>query len=184
MMMIKVIAAGLAMTGALMAHAGDAPVLFGDKAACMEGPISQFGRYVGDWKIEDESLAQDGSGWGPGDGARWIFSCVGDGTAVQDFWMPNNGGFGTNLRTYNPDTGSWEIVWTAAGLNGLTHISAAQNDEGDIVMNILKPVQDPPRRIIFFEPHEKGWNWAMQWSMDGGETWFDVYRMEASPWED
>ena len=78
--------------------------------ACMNGPMAQFGRYVGDWKIEDESLAQDGSGWGPGQGARWIFKCIGDGTAVQDFWMPTSGGWGTNLRSYNPDTEKWEIV--------------------------------------------------------------------------
>ena len=57
------------------------------------------------------SFAQAGSGWGPGTGARWIFSCVGDGIAVQDFWMPNAGGFGTNLRTYNPDTESRADVY-------------------------------------------------------------------------
>jgi hypothetical protein len=106
------------------------------------------------------------------------------GIAVQDFWMPNAGGFGTNLRTYNPDTESWEIVWTAAKLNGLMHISAKQNDARDIVMNILKPVQDPPRRIMFFEPDENGWNWVMQMSFDTGESWTDVYRIKATPWED
>lgn len=52
------------------AQAGEPPVLFGDKSACMEGPVAQFGRYIGDWKIEDESRAKDGSGWGPGTGAR------------------------------------------------------------------------------------------------------------------
>ncbi len=155
-----------------------------DPAACAEGPISQFGRYVGDWQIEDESLARDGSGWSDGQGARWIFTCVGDGTAVQDFWMPNNGGFGTNLRTYNPDSESWEIVWAATSQNGLMHIAATQQDDGSILMDIVSPVQDPPRRIIFFPPDENGWNWAQQWSMDGGETWFDVYRIRATPWTD
>ena len=149
--------------------------------ACMEGEMAQFGQYVGDWKIEDESLARDGSGWSPGNGARWIFECIGDGAAVQDFWMPNAGGWGTNLRTYNPDTESWEIVWAATGLNGLMHIAAAQDEDGKIVMDILKPVQDPPRRIIFFPSNDKGWSWAQQWSMDGGETWFDVYRIKATP---
>lgn len=150
---------------------------------CMEGPMAQFGRYVGDWKIVDESFARDGSGWSPGKGARWRFECVGDGTAVQDFWMPNGGGFGTNLRTYNPDTETWEIVWAATNLNGLSHISARQNEEGDIVMDILKPVPDPPRRIIFYAPDESGWSWAQQWSLDGGKTWFDVYRIRAEPFD-
>jgi hypothetical protein len=165
-----------------LSYAGDKPVIHSDKSACMEGPVSQFGRYIGDWKITDETLAQDGSTWGPGNGARWIFSCVGPGLAVQDYWMPNSGGFGTNLRTFNPDTGSWEIVWAAGALNGLTHISAKQDDDGSIVMNIVKPVQDPPRRIVFYPPDDGGWNWAQQWSLDGGESWFDVYRIRATPW--
>jgi hypothetical protein len=166
-----------------LASAGDVPALHTDKSNCMEGPVAQFGRYIGDWKIDDESLAADGSGWGPGNGARWIFSCVGPGIAIQDYWMPNGGGFGTNLRTYNPDTGGWEIVWTALKQHGITRISAQQNADGNIVMNILEPVQDPPRRIIFFPPDEKGWNWVQQWSFDGGDTWTDVYRIKASPWQ-
>ncbi|MEM6808215.1 MAG: hypothetical protein AAF574_03190, partial [Pseudomonadota bacterium] len=52
--------------------------------ACLEGDMAQFGRYVGDWKIADESFARDGSGWIEGKGARWIFKCIGDGTAIQD----------------------------------------------------------------------------------------------------
>jgi len=183
---MKMTTIGIAATILLIgcAQAGEPPALFADKNACMEGSMEQFGRYIGDWKIDDKSLAQDGSGWGPGTGARWIFSCVSNGIAVQDFWIPNAGGFGTNLRTYNPDTETWEIVWTAAKLNGLMHISAKQNDEGNIVMDILKPVQDPPRRIIFFEPDENGWDWTMQMSFDGGESWTDVYRIRATPWGD
>jgi len=167
---------------ASMASAADAPVLHSDKSDCMLGPVAQFGRYIGDWKITDEQLAKDGSGWGPGTGARWIFKCVGPGVAVQDYWLPNAGGFGTNLRTYNPDTESWEIVWAAGPLNGLMHIGAAQHADGSIVMDILKPLQDPPRRIIFFAPDDKGWKWVQQWSFDGGTTWTDVYRITATPW--
>ena len=151
--------------------------------ACMTGPISQFGRYVGDWKITDEQLERDGSKWTPGNGARWVFKCIGDGTAIQDFWHPNSGGYGTNLRTYNPDTGGWEIVWAASGQKGLMYISAMQNEDGAIVMDVLKPKQEPPRRIIFYPPTSKGWNWAMQWSLDGGASWIDVYRITATPWE-
>lgn len=149
---------------------------------CMDGPAVQFGRYLGDWKIEDEVLAQDGSGWGPGKGARWVFECLGDGLAIQDFWMPTGGGFGTNLRTYNPDTQSWEIVWAAKALKGLMHIGAKQQGDGSILMNIISPRQDPPRRIIFFPPDPSGWNWVQQWSFDEGKTWTDVYRIRATPW--
>ena len=98
--------------------------------------------------------------------------------------MPSAGGWGTNLRTYNADTGQWEIVWAASGQQGLMHISATHQEDGRIIMTIEKPVQDPPRRIIFFPLDESGWNWAQQWSMDDGATWFDVYRIRATRRQD
>jgi hypothetical protein len=162
---------------ATTASAGDE-----ESNACMEGPMAQFGQYIGDWKITDEAFAQDGSGWAPGKGARWIFKCIGDGTAVQDFWHPNGGGYGTNLRSYNPDTETWEIVWTATSLNGLTHISAKAQDDGSIRMDYVKPEQNPPRRITFLPMTESGWDWVMEMSFDGGENWTAVYKITATPW--
>lgn len=93
-------------------------------------------------------------------GERWIFECVGDGTAVQDYWLPKRGGFGTNRRTCNSDIGAWQIVWAATNLEGLMQISAIQNDDGDVAITIEKPVYDQPRRIIFREPDDGGWNWV------------------------
>ena len=95
-----------------LVSADDDGLPFGNTEACMQGPLAEFGQYIGDWKIEDSTLAQDGSGWTDGEGARWIFTCLGNGTAIQDFWLPANGAVGTNLRTYKPDTGAWEIAWT------------------------------------------------------------------------
>lgn len=157
---------------------------FADTNACLDGEMAQFGRYVGDWRITDEQLSQDGKTWSPGQGARWTFECIGNGVAVQDYWMPNSGGWGTNLRTFNADTGGWEIVWAAQRQQGLMRISARQHEDGSIVMSVDHPPQPQPRRIIFFPPEETGWNWAMQWSLDKGRTWFDVYRMRAAHWED
>lgn len=170
----------LTLTGMLIASSA----ALADDNACMEGPMAEFGRYVGDWKIDDQTLAQDGSGWAPGKGARWIFKCVGEGTAVQDFWMPNGGGWGTNLRTYNPDTSAWEIAWAAKALNGLMHISARRDDNNNMNMDILSPDQNPPRRIRFYAPDNGGWNWVMEMSFDEGETWTAVYKIRATPWID
>lgn len=154
------------------------------KAACLEGPVAQFGRYIGDWKITDESLKQDGSGWQPGKGARWIFQCIGDGTAVQDYWLPNGGGFGSNLRRYNAERELWEIAWTAGALPGLMQIEAQRQDDDSLLMTILAPVQTPPRRIRFLPPDESGWNWVQQMSFDEGKSWVDVYKIRATPWSD
>ncbi|MEM9388197.1 MAG: hypothetical protein AAGA68_24310 [Pseudomonadota bacterium] len=149
---------------------------------CMEGAKAQFGRYVGDWKITDERLSQDGSEWQASAGARWIFECIGDGVAVQDYWQPNGGGWGTNLRTYNAETEQWDIVWAATSLQGLQRISAKQAADGSVVMSVDYPTPPQPRRIIFYPPDEGGWRWVSQWSFDEGKTWLDVYRIQATPW--
>ncbi len=167
----------LAVSPALTA--ADLPVT--DTTGCLDGPMAQFGRYIGNWSIADSSLARDGSGWSEGAGANWDFVCVGDGAAVQDFWMPNGGPVGTNLRTYNTDTGSWDIAWAVKTKPGFAHITARQDDDGNIVMHYKNPVPDPPRRITFYPPDEGGWNWTMEFSFDGGDTWTEVYRIRATP---
>ena len=164
------------------AIAGESDLPFGDTEACMVGPMAQFGRYIGDWKIQDSTLAQDGSGWSDGAGARWIFTCFGNGAAIQDFWMPAGGQIGTNLRTYKPDTGTWEIAWTIDKLPGFTHIRAKQNDDGNIVMDFVAPIPSPLRKITFMSPDENGWKWILEMSTDEGENWTEVYRISATPW--
>jgi len=168
----------VALSTTAIAATGSIPL--GDKSACMEGPMAQFGQYIGDWDIEDSQLSQDGQEWTPGNGARWNFVCIGDGTAVQDFWLPNGGGVGTNLRTWNPGTKSWDIAWAINGLPGFAHITAVQDDAGNIVMHYKSPVPDPMRRITFFPPDDMGWDWVQEWSTDGGESWFPVYKIRAT----
>ena len=144
--------------------------------------MAQFGRYLGDWKIEDSRLSQDGSGWSAGTGARWIFSCLGNGTAIQDFWLPPDGKVGTNLRTYDAETGTWEIAWAITGMPaGFSHIRAEQDASGNIVMLYVTPLPTPLRRITFFVPDDAGWDWRLEFSSDAGQTWFEVYRIRATP---
>lgn len=158
----------------------DGELPFGDPAACNEGPLEQFGRYIGDWTIEDEQLSKDGTEWLPGDRARWIFVCLGNGTAIQDFWLPADGKVGTNLRTWNADTETWDIAWAVDTLPGFAHIQAREDADGNIVMHYKAPVPDPLRRITFHPPDDDGWNWTLEFMLDG-ENWTEVYRIRATP---
>ena len=159
---------------------GEKTIPLGDKAACMQGPLAEFGRYIGNWDIEDSSLSPDGKEWTKGAGARWNFVCIGNGTAVQDFWLPANGNVGTNLRTYNTDTASWDIAWTTTGMSGFAHIQAKKDTQDNIVMHYKSPIPDPLRRITFFPPDNDGWSWKMEFSNDGGTNWMEVYRIRAT----
>lgn len=185
---LTAVAVSLSLTGVSLADEEPlASVLMHESEGCMTGPVAQFGRYVGDWDIADQGLQPDGVTWKAGNGARWNFTCVGGGIAVQDFWMPNGAeggpppGVGTNLRIYDAKAEQWEIAWTATGAPGFTHIRAKQNTDGDVVMHFVSPEQNPPRRITFFTPTSEGWNWTMEMSRDGGETWFAVYKINATP---
>ncbi len=180
MTVFRFAAISLAMFIATNSSAQSVPL--GDKSACMEGPLAEFGQYVGDWEIADSQLSKDGSEWQDGAGARWNFVCLGEGTAVQDFWIPNDGPVGTNLRTYNTESASWDIAWTIKGMPGpgFAHITAKAQQDGRIVMSYLSPVPDPLRRITFFPANADGWDWTLEISSDGGENWSEVYRIKAS----
>ena len=162
------------------AYAEISPLPFNSKVGCTDGPLAQFGQYLGDWLIEDSRLSRETGEWESGDGARWIFTCLGDGTAIQDFWIPFNGPIGTNLRTYHSETESWDIAWAIKGSPGFAHISAKQNANGEIVMEYKTPLPDPPRRITFYPVNDDRWNWKLEFSFDGGNKWTEVYRIKAT----
>lgn len=182
-MRLGVLVIGLLVHAAVIAEDRSLPeAVISDPGACAEGPIQQFGRYIGDWKITDQTRDPNTGAWSPGQGARWIFSCVGNGTMVQDFWLPNSGNFGTNLRRFNEETKSWEIIWGSNVSPNLDRIEAAQMDDGRIVMHYVAPLPTPLRRITFFPPDDEGWNWKLEISNDGGDTWVEGYRIRATPY--
>lgn len=165
-------------------------LLLDHASACLNGPVAQFGRYVGDWNITEQTLGPDQKSWVAGNGARWKFVCIGGGKAVQDYWVPNGQdgssylyGFGSNFRIYDPNKNAWDVVWAGPGGPSFTHVTGAENADGNIVMTWVSPKQDPPRRITFFKPDEAGWNWWLEMSFDDGATWQVVYKIRATPRE-
>jgi hypothetical protein len=160
--------------------AGEAALPFTGKDACMNGPMAQFGRYVGSWSIQDWTLSPDDDLWISGAGANWIFVCVGNGVAVQDFWMPHGGNVGTNLRTYNRESETWDIVWAASSVLGLARITAQQVQNGSIVMRYASPAHGPIRRITFNPPENNEWRWKMEIPTSDGGSWVEVYRIRAT----
>lgn len=171
----------LALLGAGICFSAFAQLPLSETEGCLEGPMAQFGQYLGSWDINDSQLAADGTGWSDGGGARWDFVCVGNGTAIQDFWMPNSGGVGTNLRIYQPETNSWDVAWAVTKQPGMTLISASEDaDTGNIVMHYKSPIPNPLRRITFFPAEKDSWKWHLEQSRDEGKTWLAVYRISAT----
>lgn len=153
----------------------------GSTEGCMKGATKQFGKYIGNWDIQSWQLSKDGKTWSEASPARWDFRCIGNGIAVQDFWMPEGGNVGTNLRIYDPKTESWDITWTASKAPGVTRITAREHDNGNIIMHYISPTQQPPRRITFFPLTESGWDWVLEMSYDAEKTWIPVFKIKATP---
>jgi len=152
---------------------------------CLDGPMAQFGQYLGNWHIADSQLAADGSAWTDGAGARWDWVCLGDGTAIQDYWMPTGGNVGTNLRMWNSETNTWDIAWMYKGMKGFAHITAEHDvQNGNTVLLYKSPIPNPMRRITFFPATADGWKWKMEQSTDEGQSWREVYRIVATPWKE
>ncbi len=150
---------------------------------CLTGPIEQFGRYIGNWDIQTWTLSKtDGTTWEETAGAKWNFMCVGNGVAIQDFWMPDNGNVGTNLRMYDPKEKHWDIAWTATAAPGFSHIRAKEDENGHIVMHFVAPEQTPDRRITFMPPTENEWDWKleMEFASGGEKQWNEVFRIKAT----
>ena len=180
--MINLRLALIAILFSATAYADQPPLPFDKQAGCNDGPLAEFGQYIGDWRIEDSTLSSETGKWEPGKGARWIFTCLGDGTAIQDFWMPAGGPVGTNLRTYNSETESWDIAWSIKGTPGFSHITAKRDASGEIVMRYKSPLPNPPRKITFYPVDGEGWNWKLEFSFDEGSSWTEVYRIKATPY--
>jgi hypothetical protein len=81
---------------------------------------------------------------------------------------------------YNPKTEKWDVAWTATGAPGFSHITAEQDEAGNIVMEYVDPIPNPPRRITFFPPTDEGWNWKLEQSFDGEKSWVEIYRIKAT----
>ena len=65
-------------------------------------------------------------------------------------------------------------------MSGFAHIGAEQTEDGSIVMMYKSPIPSPLRKITFFPPVGDSWNWKLEFSMDEGENWFEVYRIMAT----
>ncbi|WP_156777240.1 hypothetical protein [Erythrobacter sp. NAP1] len=183
MSMFSLLGAGLALVGSPLSSLS--PFVDPDKtnpeaqaAACRDGNTSAFGRYLGDWVFDDSMITEDGT-WQEGPGGEWDFHCLGNGIAVTDFFRSRTGVFGMTVRMVDPETGKWDIIYTGEGSQAMNQLTGELQEDGTIVMHYKTPAFDPMRRITFTPIIDDSFTWMLAISRDEGETWQDVYRMDA-----
>ena len=177
----------LLLFGSLSAAAG-APAVLVSNGPHPDAPeaLMEYGQLVGNWQCKDHNLQQDGS-WKESPGiATWSWYFMLDGHAVFDVWRPapNAAGkvfSGTNLRTYDADTGIWNIVWTNTSSARIEAFqSSFRNDSIHITTERQASATFPKHmmHITFFNISEDHFDWKYESSpVTDGQNWREVSRL-------
>lgn len=146
----------------------------------------EYGQFVGSWSCQGYNRQQDGS-WQAGPGrATWNWYYVMDGFAVQDVWIPSaaspGGAVGINLRTYDAESGEWQMVW-ATGRQPDFDTFFARMQDGEIIMRGEIPARGQRRahlsKITFHQIERDSFKWKYEFSPPGdGANWTEASRLE------
>ena len=139
-----------------------------------------YGQFVGEWDFE----------WIDGRGTpeerhvegEWIFAWVLEGTAIQDLFIcPSrkarikdyqpDAAYATTVRMYNPDSGTWYILYTELG--GATMLEARR--EGDMI--VQTEVCDQRIKWVFSDITVTSFHWQriVKRPDDSWETEAELY---------
>ena len=148
--------------------------------------LQQFGQFVGTWSCRSSRRVRDGS-WQPNDfESKWAWYWVLDGQAIQDVWdvppeSPAGASLGTNLRMFDPATGTWQMAWTNTRTRSFDFYQAvAFDDELIMTGDIPARGQRPPHtaRITFHEITEGSFGWRYEASLAGRDgPWSEQVRI-------
>ena len=150
---------------------------FGSLSPDAPPETAQFGFLVGAWSCTTRNMRPDGS-LHDGPNATWTGYYILDGWAIADDWiseLPDGGTYhGTNIRSFNRETGKWDNRWLSEGSLRWKYFEAEQ--VGDtMVMTGGEGVDAQGRKLVdrntFYEISKSSWKWRKDRSFDGGETY-------------
>ncbi len=181
MLKVSLVCAAALCTLTSQVAADDFHLTADDRHEAAPEALGHMAPLIGDWHIEWQSLDENGEVQASGE-ADWHWRWILDGHAVQDVWLNPSLSQeverrfrGTNLRTFNSETGQWEMIWvTNQPPGGATHYTATSTPER-IEMH---PVEAPQsNRIIFYNMTGDHFDWVSEDSADGGESWTPTLRI-------
>lgn len=161
------------------AFAGQTPLVSGANPDASDG-VEQYGQFVGTWTCAPTSRQEDGTQKEGEARPTWVWHYVLNGKAVQDVWIPDpehsppGAIMGTNLRVYDSENDTWEMVWTTEKLGRFQTFTAKMRD-GDIVMHgdiAEGPFPAHLARITFHNISSNHFDWKYEASAPGdGKSW-------------
>jgi hypothetical protein len=150
--------------------------------------LQLYGRFVGSWTVALTDRFPDGSV--DRSTGEWHFGWVLQGRAVQDVWIappsprrsldPPAGyplRYGSTLRMYLPESGTWRITWTDPALG--FWVTQCGRAEGPGIVQEGRTADGTPMRWSFRDIGPDRFRWLGEVSPDGGASWFLQLEMQA-----
>ncbi len=156
------------------------------KCAVEQGRAFDF--WLGEWEIEQQIRAADGS-WivlpartsvsGSPDGCVLTEHWSGE---VQFFWEGMNAPealMGYSVRAYDPRTTQWAIYWLDSRNRsfGAPYVGGFENGRGEFRRTLETPEGPRLGRIVFSGITASSANWELAVSADNGATWTTLWMM-------
>jgi len=135
--------------------------------------------FIGEWSIESVDITPDGS-FQKGR-AKSVVKYILDGYAMQDDYLildkDDSIVFrGTSIRSYNPKSHKYQIVWIMPGYKGLTDISAEWKDGKLLSTGKGYDYQgDFLERFEYYDIEDNSYKFKMDRSYDNGNTWIENF---------
>lgn len=131
--------------------------------------------FIGEWELTTKASRPDGSVMMGK--ARTKAYYILDQTAIQDDFFaldPNDNVVfrGTSIRSYNRQSGKYQIVWVMPGVNGITDISGVMSN-GKLVTTGKGYDGNGEflERFEYYNIKPDSYSFKMDRSYDGGKTW-------------
>jgi len=171
--------AGTLAAAALVASVAAAAPCDGDYGKLnAEAPpqTAQYAFLVGKWGCKTRFMDAEGR---PVEGrATWTGYYILDGWAIQDDWVAlradGTESHGTNIRSFNPQTGKWDNRWLPAGSLQWKYFQAEKVGDTMVMTGEGTDARGPfIDRNTFYEISADGWRWRKDRSYDGGTSWIE-----------
>lgn len=155
---------------------------------CGSPEAADFDFWIGDWRIEQKILRQDGS-WLPLE-ARTSVSATLDGCALIEHWEGEVQFFwegmsqpelmkGLSVRAFDAEAGVWSIHWMDSRTPrfGTPYRGRFQDDRGEFFRNWVSPQGERKGRITFSDINPDSVRWDLAVSSDDGQSWTTLWIM-------
>lgn len=169
------------IAGVLLALLFAVPALCSPTGMNPDAPpeTAQFAFFIGEWDCATYTLQPDGN-YREGK-AHWVAEWDYDGYAILDRYttLDDDGNVirrGMGYRSYSPDSSAWNAV--TQSVNGFTgrHFLWHKMPDGDLVAYWERTDaqgREVIDRVRFTNWSENHFEWRLDRSFDGGETWFE-----------